>query len=66
MKTFIFDFEARLSIAGVRFTIDNQSEDSIFTAKPLIGLNFLAYPLLEMNGEVVKPETTFMFRRIGA
>ena len=29
-------------------------------------INFLAYPLLEMNGEVVKPETTFMFRRIGA
>jgi len=28
-------------------------------------INFLAYPLLEMNGEVVKPETTFMFRRIG-
>ncbi len=29
-------------------------------------INFLAYPLLEMNGEVVKPETTFTFRRIGA
>ena len=29
-------------------------------------INFLAYPLLEMNGEVIKPETTFTFRRIGA
>src|SRR5438093_9522480 len=29
-------------------------------------INFLAYPLLEMNGEVVKPETTLKFRRIGA
>jgi transglutaminase-like putative cysteine protease len=29
-------------------------------------INFLVYPLLEMNGEVTKPETTFMFRRIGA
>ncbi len=28
-------------------------------------INFLAYPLLEMNGEIVKPETTFTFRRIG-
>ncbi len=29
-------------------------------------INFLAYPLLEMNGEVIKPETTFIYRRIGA
>src|SRR5262249_41602843 len=29
-------------------------------------INFLVYPLLEMNGEVIKPETTFIFRRIGA
>src|SRR5258707_5561276 len=29
-------------------------------------INFLVYPLLEMNGEVIKPETTFEFRRIGA
>jgi transglutaminase-like putative cysteine protease len=29
-------------------------------------INFLVYPLLEMNGEVIKPETTFTFRRIGA
>jgi hypothetical protein len=28
-------------------------------------INFLASPLLEMNGEVVKLETTFIFRRIG-
>src|ERR1041384_1721215 len=28
-------------------------------------INFLVYPLLEMNGEVIKPETTFSFRRIG-
>jgi hypothetical protein len=24
-------------------------------------INFLAYPLLEMNGEIIKPETTFTF-----
>jgi hypothetical protein len=29
-------------------------------------INFLAYPLLEIDGEVIKPETTFIFRRIGA
>ena len=29
-------------------------------------INFLVYPLLEMNGQVIKPETTFEFKRIGA
>jgi len=29
-------------------------------------INFLAYHLLEMNDEVMKPETTFIFRRISA
>ncbi len=29
-------------------------------------INFLAYPLLEMNGNVVRPETSFSFRRTRA
>ena len=44
-----------------------KGRDLIVHPEPASGpINFLAYPLLEMNGEVVKPETTFMFRRIGA
>jgi transglutaminase-like putative cysteine protease len=44
-----------------------KGRDLIVDPEPESGpINFLAYPLLEMNGEVIKPETTFEFRRIGA
>ncbi len=44
-----------------------KGRDLMVDPEPASGpINFLAYPLLEMNGEVVKPETTFTFRRIGA
>ena len=44
-----------------------KGRDLIVQPPPESGpINFLAYPLLEMNGEVVKPETTFMFRRTRA
>jgi len=44
-----------------------KGRDLVVDPQPASGpINFLAYPLLEMNGEVIKPETTFMFRRIGA
>jgi len=44
-----------------------KGRDLIVDPEPASGpINFLAYPLLEMNGEVMKPETTFMFRRISA
>src|SRR5256886_13368103 len=44
-----------------------KGRDLVVDPEPQSGpINFLAYPLLEMNGQVVKPETTFMFRRIGA
>ena len=44
-----------------------KGRDLVVDPEPESGpINFLAYPLLEMNGEVLKPETTFMFRRIGA
>ena len=44
-----------------------KGRDLIVEPAPASGpINFLAYPLLEMNGEVVKPETTFSFRRIGS
>lgn len=44
-----------------------KGRDLVVDPEPASGpINFLAYPLLEMNGEVLKPETTFMFRRIGA
>ena len=44
-----------------------KGRDLVVDPQPASGpINFLAYPLLEMNGEVTKPETTFMFRRIGA
>jgi transglutaminase-like putative cysteine protease len=43
-----------------------KGRDLVVEPEPASGpINFLAYPLLEMNGEVVKPETTFMFRRVG-
>jgi transglutaminase-like putative cysteine protease len=44
-----------------------KGRDLVVDPEPASGpINFLAYPLLEMNGEVIKPETTFAFRRIGA
>jgi transglutaminase-like putative cysteine protease len=44
-----------------------KGRDLVVDPAPASGpINFLAYPLLEMNGQVVKPETTFTFRRIGA
>jgi transglutaminase-like putative cysteine protease len=44
-----------------------KGRDLVVDPSPASGpINFLAYPLLEINGEIVKPETTFMFRRIGA
>ena len=44
-----------------------KGRDLIVQPPPESGpINFLAYPLLEMNGEVIKPETTFMFRRTRA
>src|SRR5919197_1526061 len=44
-----------------------KGRDLVVDPEPDSGpINFLAYPLLEMNGEVIKPETTFEFRRIGA
>jgi transglutaminase-like putative cysteine protease len=44
-----------------------KGRDLVVDPEPASGpINFLAYPLLEINGEVIKPETTFIFRRIGA
>jgi transglutaminase-like putative cysteine protease len=44
-----------------------KGRDLVVEPEPASGpINFLAYPLLEMNGEIVKPETTFMFRRTSA
>ena len=44
-----------------------KGRDLIVDPAPASGpINFLAYPLLEMNGQVVKPETTFTFRRTHA
>jgi transglutaminase-like putative cysteine protease len=44
-----------------------KGRDLVVDPEPASGpINFLAYPLLEMNGKEIKPETTFMFRRIGA
>jgi transglutaminase-like putative cysteine protease len=43
-----------------------KGRDLVVDPEPASGpINFLVYPLLEMNGEIVKPETTFTFRRIG-
>ncbi len=44
-----------------------KGRDLVVDPEPESGpINFLVYPLLEMNGEVIKPETTFEFKRIGA
>jgi transglutaminase-like putative cysteine protease len=43
-----------------------KGRDLIVDPEPASGpINFLVYPLLEMNGAIVKPETTFTFRRVG-
>jgi transglutaminase-like putative cysteine protease len=42
-----------------------KGRDLMVDPEPASGpINFLAYPLLEMNGQVIKPETTFEFRRV--
>jgi transglutaminase-like putative cysteine protease len=42
-----------------------KGRDLIVDPPPTTGpINFLAYPLLEMNGQVVKTETAFAFRRV--
>jgi transglutaminase-like putative cysteine protease len=44
-----------------------KGRDLVVDPEPESGpINFLVYPLLEMNGEDIKPETTFEFRRISA
>jgi transglutaminase-like putative cysteine protease len=44
-----------------------KGRDLIVDPEPASGpINFLVYPLLEMDGKTVKPETTFTFRRIRA
>ena len=44
-----------------------KGRDLLVDPEPESGpINFLVYPLLEMNGQDMKPETTFEFRRIGA
>ena len=44
-----------------------KGRDLIVDPLPASGpINFLAYPLLEINGELVKPETSFAFRRTRA
>lgn len=44
-----------------------KGRDLIVDPAPATGpINFLAYPLLEMEGKVIKPETSFTFRRTGA
>lgn len=44
-----------------------KGRDLVVDPAPASGpINFLVYPLVEVNGAIVKPETTFTFRRIGA
>jgi transglutaminase-like putative cysteine protease len=44
-----------------------KGRDLVVDPEPESGpINFLVYPLLEMNGQATKPETTFEFRRISA
>ena len=44
-----------------------KGRDLIVNPAPVTGpINFLVYPLLEIDGKVTKPETTFAFRRIHA
>lgn len=42
-----------------------RGRDLVVDPEPASGpINFLAYPLLELDGKVVKPETVFSFRRL--
>jgi transglutaminase-like putative cysteine protease len=44
-----------------------KGRDLIVDPAPATGpINFLVYPLLEIDGKIVKPETSFAFRRIRA
>ena len=44
-----------------------KGRDLIVDPAPATGpINFLVYPLLEMDGKIVKPETSFAFKRIRA
>jgi transglutaminase-like putative cysteine protease len=44
-----------------------KGRDLIVDPPPATGpINFLAYPLLEMDGKVLKPETSFAFKRVRA
>jgi len=44
-----------------------KGRDLIVDPAPATGpINFLAYPLLEIDGKIVKPETSFAFKRIRA
>jgi transglutaminase-like putative cysteine protease len=44
-----------------------KGRDLVVDPAPASGpINFLAYPLLEMDGKIVKPETSFAFRRTRA
>src|SRR5438128_1646560 len=49
-----------------RFAL-SKGRDLLVDPEPESGpINFLVYPRLEMNGQDIKPETTFSFRRTGA
>jgi transglutaminase-like putative cysteine protease len=44
-----------------------KGRDLVVDPAPVTGpINFLAYPLLEIDGKIVKPETSFAFKRINA
>ncbi|HEX4665476.1 MAG TPA: transglutaminase domain-containing protein [Chthoniobacterales bacterium] len=44
----------------------SRGRDLVVNPAPASGpINFLVYPLLEMNGEIVKTKSTFAFRRTG-
>lgn len=44
-----------------------KGRDLVVDPAPASGpINFLVYPLVEVDGAIVKPETSFTFRRIGA
>jgi hypothetical protein len=44
-----------------------KGRDLIVDPAPASGpINFLVYPLLEMDGKIVKPETSLAFRRTRA
>lgn len=44
----------------------SRGRDLVVEPGPASGpMNFLAYPVLEVDGEPVKPTTEFLFRRVG-